>query len=229
MDANRDDRDGRADGRRRRADISEAVTTSRERLSADARREQLMAAAVETLADRGYDATTSDEIARRAGVSKGLLWHYFDDLDDLFAATARRTLGALSRAAGELIDLEAPAPAVIRSAIHTAAALRLSHGAERRAMREIVQNLRDADGEMMLGQADLGPLYEAQEAIFRRGQEHGDFRADMDRRVLAVTYMGAVESMLSYLDAYPDSDADRHAQVVADILLGGIIAPSGEQ
>ena len=49
-----------------------------------------MAAAVELLALRGFQATTAEEISRRAGVSKGLLWHYFDDIDQLFEATAER-------------------------------------------------------------------------------------------------------------------------------------------
>lgn len=199
--------------------------TRRERLSPEERRDQLMGAAVAILAARGYQAATADEIARRAGVSKGLLWHYFADLDELFEMTALYALTTLSSAAGAALDLEAPAPNVIRAAVHAAAALRLTHGAERRAMREIALNLRAADGEPRFGQTDLGGLYSAQESIFRRGQTNGDFRDDLDPRLLAVTYQGAVDSMLSYLDAYPDTDGDRHAETVADILLGGVTRP----
>lgn len=184
-----------------------------------------MAAAVEVLAAQGYTGATADAIARRAGVSKGLLWHYFADLDELFEMTARRTLTTLRAAAAAAIDLEAPAPDVIRSAVHAAAALRRTHGAERRAMREIILNLRTADGGPRLGHSDMDDLYASQEAIFRRGQQDGDFRETLDPRLLAVTYQGAVDSMLGYLDAYPDTDAGRHADNVAEILLGGITQP----
>lgn len=202
--------------------MNEAVT--RQRLSADVRREQLMAAAVDTLAELGYLATTADEIARRAGVSKGLLWHYFDDLDDLYERAARRTLVVLAAAAGARIDLGGRAADVIRAAIHAAVGLRETHGRERKAMQEIILNLRDADGTLRLTQNDLEGLYASQEAIFRRGQEQGDFRTDLDPRLLAVTYQGAVDSMLGYLDAYPHSDAGRHADTVAEVLLAGIRA-----
>jgi AcrR family transcriptional regulator len=101
--------------------MSAETFTKRRRLSAEVRREQLMSAAVRVLSTRGYQGSTANEIAALAGLSKGLLWHYFDDLDDLFESTARRALKILSSAAGAAIDLEAPAPVVIRSAIHAAA------------------------------------------------------------------------------------------------------------
>lgn len=199
-----------------------ATAGRRQRLGSEERREQLMAAVVEVLAAHGYAGATADAIARRAGVSKGLLWHYFADLDELFEMTARRTLNMLRAAAGAAIDLAAPAPEVVRSAVHAAAALRHTHGAERRAMREIILNLRGADGGQRLGQQDMDDLYSSQEAIFRRGQQEGDFRDTLDPRLLAVTYQGAVDSMLGYLDAYPDTDAERYADTLAEVLLGGI-------
>jgi AcrR family transcriptional regulator len=197
------------------------TVTRRVRLTATERREQLMAATVQSLAVRGFRDTTAEEIARLAGTSKGLLWHYFEDLDDLFETTARRTLTLLTEAAADSTDLQARVPDVIRSAVRAAAALRLSHGAERRAMREIVQNLRGADGELRFTQADLDELYTAQEAIVRRGQREGDVREDLDPRLFAVAYQGAVDSMLGYLDANPDVDPERSARVVAEILVSG--------
>ncbi|HEV7146518.1 MAG TPA: TetR family transcriptional regulator [Pedococcus sp.] len=194
----------------------------RQRLGPQERREQLMAATVEVLAVHGYRGVTADAIARRAGVSKGLLWHYFADLDELFEMTARRTLKTLMMAAGHGIDLEAPAPQVIRQAVHAAVTLRRTHARERRALSEIIQNLRTPDGQPHLGIRDLDDLYGAQEAIFRRGQHEGHFRTTLDPRLLAVTYQGAVDSMLGYLDAVPDADPERHADTVADVLLDGI-------
>ena len=195
---------------------------TRRRLSVEQRREQLMAASVEVLAERGYAGATATAVARTAGVSKGLLWHYFEDLDDLFEQTAVRTLAKLAGAAGAAIDLTAPAPEVVRSAVHAAVGLRRTHGPERRAMNEIILNLRTPEGTPRLGLQHLDGLYSAQEGIFRRGQHDGAFRADLDPRLLAVTYQSAVDGMLGYLDAYPETDAARHADTVADVLLGGM-------
>ena len=54
----------------------------RSRLSTDARREQLLDAGAELLGRRPYDEVSIEEIATAAGVSKGLLYHYFPTKQD---------------------------------------------------------------------------------------------------------------------------------------------------
>jgi AcrR family transcriptional regulator len=60
------------------------------RMSTDERREQLLNAGVELLAERGYDQVSIEEIAEAAGVSKGLLYHYFPTKKDFLLAALRR-------------------------------------------------------------------------------------------------------------------------------------------
>lgn len=84
------------------------------------------------------------------------------------AAHARIMVGEVrppGRAAG-LVDLTAPAPEVVRQAVHGAAGLRRTHGAERRAVNEIV--LRLPDGSLRLGLRDYADAHAAQADIFRR-------------------------------------------------------------
>lgn len=47
------------------------------------RREQLMAAAVQVFADRGFEAATVDQVAVAAGVSVGTLYNYFASKEDI--------------------------------------------------------------------------------------------------------------------------------------------------
>jgi hypothetical protein len=138
--------------------------------------------------------------------------------------TAHLTLERLRETVAREIDLAAPVPQVIRSAIRRAAALRDTHRAELRAMQQIVQNLCDPDGTPRLNMADYEQTYRLQATLFQRGQDEGTLRP-FDTRYLAVTYQGAIDTMLTYLDAYPDTDAGEYATTVADILLGGIAAP----
>ncbi|HVY95906.1 MAG TPA: TetR/AcrR family transcriptional regulator [Solirubrobacterales bacterium] len=75
----------------------------RSRMSTDARREQLLAAGAELLGRRPYDEVSIEEIAAAAGVSKGLLYHYFPTKQDF-------VLAALERGERELTELTAPDP-----------------------------------------------------------------------------------------------------------------------
>jgi AcrR family transcriptional regulator len=53
---------------------------------------EITEAALEAFAEKGYAATRVDEVAKRAGVSKGLLYLYFKTKEDLFKAVIRSFL-----------------------------------------------------------------------------------------------------------------------------------------
>lgn len=53
------------------------------------RPEEITAAALAAFAENGYAATRVDDVARRAGVSKGLLYLYFKTKEELFKAVVR--------------------------------------------------------------------------------------------------------------------------------------------
>lgn len=65
-------------------------TARRQRLSPDERREQLLLAAERLFAERSYTAVSTTEIARAAGVARGLLNHYFGDKRALYLEVVRR-------------------------------------------------------------------------------------------------------------------------------------------
>jgi AcrR family transcriptional regulator len=59
-------------------------TSDTRRLRSTERREQLLAVAAELFADSGYDATTMDHVASRAGVTKPLLYQHFESKHALY-------------------------------------------------------------------------------------------------------------------------------------------------
>lgn len=59
------------------------------------RRRQLVEAAIAVIHEEGFGQATVARIARRAGVSSGMVHHYFDDKDDLLFETMRHLLAEL--------------------------------------------------------------------------------------------------------------------------------------
>ena len=59
---------------------------------AEDRPQEICAAALAVFAEKGFAAAKLDEIARRAGVSKGTLYLYFKDKEELFRAVVRNTI-----------------------------------------------------------------------------------------------------------------------------------------
>jgi AcrR family transcriptional regulator len=75
------------------------------RLQTDERRRQLLDAGTRVFTERSYDDASMADVARAAGISKGLLYHYFPSKRDLFVAT-------LEAAAAELREITQPDPAL---------------------------------------------------------------------------------------------------------------------
>jgi AcrR family transcriptional regulator len=78
----------------------------RSRLEVDERRAQLVALGIDLFAARTYDEVSIDELAKAAGVSKGLLYHYFPTKRDFYVATVNDA----SRQLLELTDTSADMP-----------------------------------------------------------------------------------------------------------------------
>jgi AcrR family transcriptional regulator len=76
---------------------------------ADERPREICAAALDVFAEKGFAAAKLDEIARRAGVSKGTLYLYFEDKAELFRAVVRDAIAPNVEAlTGALSSLDAP-------------------------------------------------------------------------------------------------------------------------
>jgi AcrR family transcriptional regulator len=62
------------------------VAATRTRLPVDARREQLLEAGARVFSTRSWEEVSIEEIAAAAGVSRGLLYHYFAGKRDFYVA-----------------------------------------------------------------------------------------------------------------------------------------------
>ena len=70
------------------SEVIHAVAAKRERRK-QARPGELLGAALDLFVEKGYAATHVEEVARRAGVSKGTLFLYFSSKEELFKAVVR--------------------------------------------------------------------------------------------------------------------------------------------
>ena len=79
--------------------------TGRREAEARATRESLVEAALELFTERGYAEVGTEEIVARAKVTRGALYHHFEDKRDLFRAVFERVEGELMERVGARMDL----------------------------------------------------------------------------------------------------------------------------
>ena len=91
-------------------------TTPRKRLTGEERRAAILDAALAVFSERGYHASSIDDIARKGGVSKALIYEHFASKQDLYAELLEQHAGELFSALAEAIS-EAGRSATARLAV----------------------------------------------------------------------------------------------------------------
>ena len=186
------------------------------------RRQQILQAAVRAFARKGYHACRVSDIAAEAGVAYGLVYHYFASKEALLQAIFDETWGAMLDTIGSVEQLDEPATEQVRKV--TEIVLRTwkrDPDLVRLLVREVTRNQqleRETD--------EIERAFEALQRIVERGQAAGEFRSDLDARLAATIWYGALEEVLTgwALGQLPDAadDVTRAERAVVEIVTGGL-------
>jgi AcrR family transcriptional regulator len=82
-----------------------------------ARREAILAAALDEFAAQGFAATRLDDVARRAGVAKGTIYLYFKDKEALFQELVRFQIGPVVGALEAVLASDLPLAVIVEHAL----------------------------------------------------------------------------------------------------------------
>jgi len=144
---------------------------------AEARREQIMEAAIRTLDEIGYVNASLAQIAKRAGISTALISYHFSDKQDLMNHLLMRLVGQSTSYIMERVG-QADAPTEKLVAFITASlAYQGTHLLNYSALIEIVFNARSPENVpyYRLTEDEAEPVVQALVQILRDGQERGEF------------------------------------------------------
>jgi TetR/AcrR family transcriptional regulator, fatty acid metabolism regulator protein len=186
------------------------------------RRSQILAAAVKVFARKGFHASRVGDVAEEAGVAYGLVYHYYKSKEDLLETIFRTTWTEMLARVREVEEAGVPASEAVRQV--TALLLRTwrrDPDLVRVLVREVTRS-QHVQREV----EEITHAMQVLEDIVRRGQESGEFRADLDARLAAVVFYGALDEVLTgwVLGQLPDRDEDiaRAERDVVALLTGGL-------
>jgi AcrR family transcriptional regulator len=174
------------------------------------RKQQLLDAAAELFAERGYASTRIADICRAPGVAKGLFYWYFPTKGELFAELVRTMRLGLRRAQAAAMDPDADV--VERIGQGTEASVRFM--AEHAAYFALI-DVERADPELAEVLSEGSAIYlDDVRRLIVEGQRDGSV-PDADPTLLAVGVLGAVSSF---------SNAYRNRRLGADLTVDQLAA-----
>lgn len=203
-------------------------------------RELILAAALKTFAERGFDGASTREIATRAGVNHGLISYYFGNKSKLWRDAVDRAFVALS--AG--LDAVRDDPAITDDRARTRLLIRgfvrfvAAHPEFVLLMHE--EGKRKGDRMRWLVDRHVKPMFEVVSTLVKGASAHGFFPADIAPVHFHYILAGSVGlffhqaeecKRLSGVDPFDESAIEAHARAVEYLILGpegDAIAPLDE-
>jgi TetR/AcrR family fatty acid metabolism transcriptional regulator len=187
------------------------------------KRQKILEAAVRAFARKGYHACRVGEIAEEAGVAYGLVYHYFGSKEEVLQTIFRDTWEQMLARIREVEETDDPAPEKVRKV--TALLLR-TWRRDPDLVRVLVREVTRSPEQLQQQIDEIGHAYDALERIVASGLESGEFRADIDPKVAATVFYGALEETLTgwVMGQLPDSDEDieRAERNVSELLCNGL-------
>jgi AcrR family transcriptional regulator len=190
----------------------------RQSFIAEARRRQIIEAAVETLDEIGFVNASLAQIAKRAGISTALISYHFKDKQDLMDHTLMVLIERATSYVMERTNAQTTAREKLHAYIEASLAYQGTHPKHNTALIEIVFNARTAENipYYKLSDEEEEPLTFELQQILRDGQANGEFR-EFNVQVMAIAIRGAIGEYLVNPNISPDVDLELHSAELATI------------
>jgi AcrR family transcriptional regulator len=181
-----------------------------------ARRAQIVDCAILTIAELGFAKASVDQIAKRVGVSKGVITYHFPNKEEIVDAVIDKVVAAARTYMEPRIMAETSAAGRLRAYIESDLEFMDAHRRPLIALVEIAMSARREDGSLVIGSESLARRVASLEELLRAGQRSREFRR-FNTRVMALTIIQAIDGVPVLLTREPNLDVKLHAQELATI------------
>ncbi|HEY7484247.1 MAG TPA: TetR/AcrR family transcriptional regulator [Streptosporangiaceae bacterium] len=182
--------------------------------------ERLLAVATRLFAEKGFEATSVQEIVESAGVTKGAMYHYFASKDDLLYEIYHRLLMMQTRRLEQFADGKGTAEERLRAAAVDVLDTSFLHLDDLtvffRSMHLLPQEKRKTV------RAERRRYHERFRALVEEGQAAGLFRRDVPADIVVQFFFGAVHQLSTWYHPSGQLAAHEVSEYYVGLLLDGL-------
>lgn len=180
--------------------------------------ESLLAVAVKVFNERGYEATSMEELSRKLGITKSAIYYHVSSKDELLRLAVGRALDGLFAVADAALRIDGPAIDRLEY---------LVRGSIRVLTEQLpfVTLLLRVRGNTKVERAALSRRREFDHLVtelVKQAEAEGDVRPDIDPAVTARLLFGTVNSLIEWYRPRGGLDNDELADAVCAITFNGL-------
>lgn len=180
-----------------------------------AKKKSIFSAALEAFASHGFEGASYNQIIEKAGISKGAMYYYFDDKEDLFATVVRHELEEILQQFNKLPEVSSVEEfwQMLVDLISQTQAFVIAEPLKIKLLRSLMKlRMEGRQSPLLRDLYEMGERFSAQ--LIKQGQGVGAVRTDLpsdllvglitavdeagDRWMIENLDMGSVEEMGKY-------------------------------
>jgi TetR/AcrR family transcriptional regulator, fatty acid metabolism regulator protein len=192
-------------------------------------RERIIEAATEVFARRGVHGTRVADIAERAGIAYGLVYHHFRNKEEILSAIFSERWAQYVAYLEEVAGTPAPFRERMRRLIHFwVETYRQDNDLMTVMINEITRSYEFLESHDITA---VLVAFDPIERIIVEGRANGEVRADLDARLATYVVLGVAEMVLTgyVIGTLPRADAQAYArdeEQLLSLLIEGMRAPA---
>ncbi|MDP8256869.1 MAG: TetR/AcrR family transcriptional regulator [Candidatus Alcyoniella australis] len=191
------------------------------------KRSVIMAAAIKTFAQKGYHGTRVSDIAKEAGVAYGLVYHYFENKEQLLNSIFHDNWQVFLRALQQICLLEKHP---FQERVQNLVGFLLDtyeHNPE--LLKVLIVEVTRSNRFQETGSLQMfREAFDTVAKMIRRAQKSGEARKDIDARLSAFVLLGCIDTVLSAMvvgvSTFGHKDTEQLKLAIANYALGGLTA-----
>ena len=184
------------------------------------RRQEVMDVAARIFSEKGYEATSIQEIAEEVGILKGSLYYYIDTKEDLLFGVIEEAYDAALGVITELEQRDGSALELIEALVcrhaEVFAATRLQSSVFFREFRALSEERQKTIREA----ADVYNRFVVSQ--IRRGQRSGEIKSEINPRLAAIGIIGMMNSMAFWYRPEGPATAAQIGAEFSRLVIGGL-------
>jgi AcrR family transcriptional regulator len=186
------------------------------------RRQEVMNVAARIFSEKGYEATSIQEIAEEVGILKGSLYYYIDTKEDLLFGVIQEAYDAALGLINDLEGREGGAleliEALVRGHVQVFAATRVQSSV-------FFKEFRALSAERQETIREAGDVYSRfLRSQIRRGQRSGEIDSGINPRLAAIGIIGMMNSMSFWYRPDGAATSEQIGSEFSRLVIGGLRA-----
>jgi len=185
-------------------------------------REQILQSAVQLFGTKGYQSTSIQDICDLAGVSKGAVFHYFNNKGELLFEIHEEIIDILLKQYEAVFENNNLGPSQkLRELVGILVDLMVNYRPYIVVLFQEYRNIQDNNFELVKAKRDRSE--EIVSAVIKQGISSGEFRKDLEFSILAKLFFGICNWTYIWLNPEGHLTPQQIADNIWRVFMGGIM------